>query len=371
MAKRNKKQARQKKNTKKRNLQRAARKSSSLTGDQGLSLAAAGVKDIYEVLFWSGQLADAPEFKDPIFDPGECIEAFGRQSEALGLGNAEDLPKAELEAKQADLMIAIVEDVLTKKHQKEIVRRLKRVLKRFKEEGQHQFAERVQILLSLVEFAKDQRVWGTVGLVTALVMNNVQSVMLMTATAQDALEAEQAGGASYPELIQTLEQNPQRKQLEEMVENNPALGDYYKRKLEDAWQEGMDAVEVGELSLMLFDEADYHAVDGFLKEAQVSPDSDELDKNKAPAFIDAVANLVNEKMESAEFLQRVIGRLEEIIGKETVPAMYLSFVFALRDAFDQPKWVEESASYVLLRSLLADLRAPSKYQRIRFDLGGK
>ena len=113
MAKRNKKQARQKKNIKKRNLQRAARKSDGLLGDQGLSLADAGVKDLYEVLLWSSKLTDEPEFEDSIFDPGECIEAFGRQSEALGLGDSENLSKEELDIKQSDLMIATVEEVFT------------------------------------------------------------------------------------------------------------------------------------------------------------------------------------------------------------------------------------------------------------------
>ena len=127
--------------------------------------------------------------------------------------------------------------------------------------------------------------------------------------------------------------------------------------VEDAWQDGMAAVEQGELSLMLFDPADYKAVDGFLEQSKVSPDSEELDHEKAPIFIDNVSNLVNEKMNSAEFLQRVKGRLEEIAVKELVPAEYLSFVLALRDAFDQPKWMEESAGFVMLRSLFADLRA--------------
>lgn len=357
MAKRNKKQQRKKINTKKRNLQRAARKNDQPSGDEGISLAEAGAKDIYEVLIWSGQLADVAEFADPIFNPGECIEAFGRHSEALGLGNAESLSKEELDIKQSDLMIATVEDVLTKKHQKEIVRRLKRTKKRFESEGLVQFVARIQILLSLVEFAKDSRVWGTIGLVSSLVMKNVQDVMLLTTTAQEAIDSQQLKGANYGELIESLENNPQRKKLEEMVENNPALGDYYKSKLEDAWSEGMAAVENGELALMLFDPADYEAVDGFLDAAKVTPDSDELDHEKAPIFIDNVSNLVNEKMNSPEFLQRVTGRLEAIITTESVPADYLSFVLALRDAFDQPKWVKESAGFVLLRSLFADLRA--------------
>ena len=97
--------------------------------------------------------------------------------------------------------------------------------------------------------------------------------------------------------------------------------------------------------------------DTFLDKARVSPDSDELDHEKAPAFIDSVSNLVNEKMNSAEFLQRATARLEAIVTQESVPADYLSFVLALRDAFDQPKWVEESAGFVMLRSLFADLRA--------------
>ena len=108
---------------------------------------------------------------------------------------------------------------------------------------------------------------------------------------------------------------------------------------------------------MLFDPADYEKVDGFLKLAQVSEDSDELDGDKAPQFIDSVSSLVNDKMDSGEFLGRVTSRLETIITQETVAGEYLSFVVALRDAFDQPKWVKESAGFVLLRSLFADLRA--------------
>ncbi|MFT5194318.1 MAG: hypothetical protein ACI9EW_001233 [Cellvibrionaceae bacterium] len=360
MAKRNKKQNRQKENIKKRNFQRIARKSDQPSGDKGLSLADAGVKDLYEILLWSSGLTGEAEFEAPIFNPGECIEAFGRQSEALGLGESENLSKEELDIKQSDLMIATVEEVLTKKHQKEIVRRLKKIKKRFEAEGLTQFVTRIQILLSLVEFTKDDRVWGTIGLVSSMVMKNVQDVMLLTTTAQDAMAADQIGGENYGELIESLEKSPQRQLLDEMVEKNPALGEYYKKKLEDAWQEGMMAVEQGELSLMLFDPADYEAVDTFLEQAKVSPDSDELDHEKAPIFIDNVSNLVNEKMNSAEFLQRAKNRLEEIAVKESVPAEYLSFVLAMRDAFDQPKWVEESAGFVMLRSLFADLRAPSQ-----------
>lgn len=357
MAKRNKKQARKKQNLKKRNMQRLARKNQGYSGDEGLSLAEAGVKDIYEVLLWSGRLADVPEFTEQIFDPGKCIEAFGRHSEAMGLGNADDLPTEEFEAKQADLMIATVEDVLTKKHQREILRRLKTVRNRYEAEGLTEFVARINILLSLVEFAKDQKVWGTIGLVSALVMRNVHNVMLATATAQDALAAEQDSGANYREIQAAMEDNPARQKLEQMVEENPALGDYYKQKLEDAWDMGMAAVEDGDLALMLFDPPDYEAVDGFLKLARVSEDSDELDQEKAPEFIDNVSALVNEKMNSAEFVERVKARLEAIITQETVPAEYLSFVVALRDAFDQPKWMKESAGFVLLRSLFADLRA--------------
>ncbi|MFK7803466.1 MAG: hypothetical protein AB8G95_17655, partial [Anaerolineae bacterium] len=239
MAKRNKKQSRQKQNIKKRNLQRLARKSEQPSGDQGLSLADAGVKDLYEILIWSSGLADEPEFADPIFDPGECIEAFGRQSEALGLGESENLSKEELDIKQSDLMIATVEEVLTKKHQKEIIRRLKKIKKRFETDGLVEFVTRIQILLSLVEFTKDDRVWGTIGLVSSMVMKNVQEVMLLTTTAQEAMAADQIGGSNYGELIESLEESPQRQLLDEMVEKNPALGDYYKKKLEDAWQEGM------------------------------------------------------------------------------------------------------------------------------------
>ncbi|MEM8857873.1 MAG: hypothetical protein AAGD96_06110 [Chloroflexota bacterium] len=279
----------------------------------------------------------------------------------MRLGNADDLPTEEFEAKQADLMIATVEDVLTKKHQKEIVRRLKTVKNRYEADGLVEFVARINILLSLVEFAKDQRVWGTVGLVSALVMRNVHNVMLATATAQDALAAEHQDGASYAEIQAAMEDSPARQKLEEMVESNPALGDYYRKKLEDAWDIGMAAVEYGDLSLMLFDPPDYEAVDGFLKLAQVSEESDELDQAKAPEFIDNVSRLVNKKMESAEFIGRVKERLEAIIAQESVPAKYLSFVVALRDAFDQPKWMEESAGFVMLRSLFADLMAPEEY----------
>ncbi len=355
MAKRNKKQQRKKQNTKKRNLQRVARRSSQQAGDEGLSLSEAGAKDIYEVLIWSGRLADVEEFVDPIFDPGECIEAFARNSETLGM--TAELTGREAEDKQADLMIRTVEDVLTKKHQKEIIRRLKKVKRRFVSEGLVQFVARVDIILSLVEFAKDQKVWGTIGLVSALVMRNVHNVMLATTTAQEAMASDNLQDASFAEIQEALANNPERQKLEQMVEDNPALGDYYRKKLEDAWQEGMAAVENGELSLMLFDPADYEAVDGFLKLAQVSEDSDELDQDKAPEFIDSVSSLVNDKMDSGEFLGRVTERLEKIIVDESVPAEHLSFVLALRDAFDQPKWVKESAGFVLLRSLFADLRA--------------
>lgn len=356
MTKRNKKQARRKQTIKKRNLRRVARKSNPPAGDQGFSLAAAGAQDIHDVLMWSEELADAPEFKTLTFDPAECMEAFGRHSQALGLDAADDLPHDELEEKQADLMLAIIGDVLTPKHQKEIMRRLKRTHKRFEKEEAFESAQRVQILISLLDFAKDKRVFGTLGFVNVLVTRNLQAIMLLAATAED-IKSMSPEVSTYAEMSETIEQHPQRDQLVSMFENNPAMGQFFRQKVDHSWDAGMAALENGDLSLRLFDEADYEAINGFLDDVKGDADTDEMDEEKLSAFIEALTSLVKEKIKSADFLARVATRLEEIIAQESIPAEYMPFAFSLRSSLKMPEWIEESAEPVLVYALLADLRS--------------
>lgn len=358
MAKRNKKQQRKKGNLKKRNVARARRRlkrDDAPYRDEGLSLAQTGMQDMPAILRWSQVLANEPEFHDPIFDPEACMRAFSDESQALGLDQDETatLPEAELSEKQADLILGIVNRVLGKKEQREIVRRLKRLLKRFGDEGDTEKRARINLLISLTEFAKDERVWGAIGLVSALVMRQVEGIMTVISSGLNhEVEAD-----SVDQLLESLKASPEMARMEQMVARNPGVLDFFTKKLDREWDRGMRALEDGRLRLWLFDEEDYTAINHFLTEAQVPDAADETyDQSGMAGFVDKVVGLVNGKMDSEPFRGRVTERLTTILDEESVDAQFLSFVLRLRFSMSNEAWLAESGNYVMMRSLFADIR---------------
>ena len=337
MAKRNKKKTRKKANLKKRNIARSMRRANRDQAphrDEGLSLAQTGMQDMPSILRWSQALANEPEFRDPIFDAEACMRAFSDQSQRLGLDQDDTatLPQAELSEKQADLILGIVNQVLGKKEQRDIVRRLKQLLKRFGDEGDIEITARINLLISLTEFAKDERVWGAIGLVSALVMRQVEGIMTVISTGMN----HDMESGSVDQMLERIKASPEMSRMEQMIERNPGVLDFFTKKLDREWDRGMRALEDGELKLWLFDEEDYVAINQFLAEAEV-PDTEEESYNVAgmAGFVDKVVALVGEKMESQSFRERVVERLTQILDEESVDSQFLSFVLRLRFSFNE------------------------------------
>lgn len=199
----------------------------------------------------SDQLADEPEMRDVMAEPGLALAALISQLDADDLRRGEDIDLGDdtwHEALDTVARILFERDDFVQ----EVMAALSQMHRRFRRHGMRLRAGQTALVKVLIQSADPRSRLG-IGLVRALTARSVSAGMAlvqMNETISDALVAAGAYSGDIESIRAAIEQS--REPLGALLDKHPELYDYLDKQTSEIREEGMSAMLRQELQLNLF-----------------------------------------------------------------------------------------------------------------------
>jgi len=221
-------------------------------GDPATS-SAPTVEQLIAALLDTDHLADEPEFEEIIIDPflclntlSEVIRKFDLEAESLDL-----LPDEEREDIQMTIREEIVRRLLTDELRHDIINGLNDLRLRLKRSGKREEVAKAATLQSFLDGDTGHEIWPMIGLVQAIFTRSLSIGFELMETAREVTEATDSDESDVP-LIKKLARSSATKKATGLLKRIPGLRGFLDKQADKIWEEGVQAVFIGELYLELF-----------------------------------------------------------------------------------------------------------------------
>lgn len=315
---------------------------------------------LMELILDSDNLIEEPEFDGIYAHPLLCAEAF---DEAIADHDLEDVSPSDLPADQQEeiyleLIEETVSEVLTPELEEAILSALQDLRERAREEGDEDLVAQAAAVYAFLD-EMSAEMWINVGVVQAVVQRSLNAGMEMYDVVQEIAEKAAAGEGRSGFLRRLIGATPEQK-MEQVLAKYPGLEGFMADQVQGDWEEGLDALTVGELDLGVFAEAEIAAA---LEQARslgikltgqgevLVPDA-ESEEEKVQAFVTWLLGYVKE-MATPERLGRVQARLGEF-AEEADPSE-LAFLSLANEEL-QGAELSDRLQALLVRALVGEMR---------------
>ncbi len=317
--------------------------------------------DFLEEIIFSSFLIDEPEFHCILFDPDVTLQEF------LDVLSENDFDLDELyvlfeEENEEELWIFVhitANRLLNKRIKDEILIRLDDVWLRATDDADIELAVAVSIIREIIDRTESKEILAAIGLIQGLVMKSLLIGLEFSRLMWELEENEKANIFSLQngENISGLNLDERFAELEECY---PGLIEYLNNRFDEEgiWDEGLEALNKGELTLNLFSDKEIvHGIEIFFaandKLLKVVPDDKEQSEEMIKKFYEIKA-VAEEKVR--EFVDRLINknRLQKMIKR----------LNAYLDDADYDEWF---AFLMMFKEYLTQ-REPEDIRQLSFEL---
>ncbi|MBN1310346.1 MAG: hypothetical protein JXB30_02930 [Anaerolineae bacterium] len=200
-----------------------------------------------EAVIMSEDLADEPEMEEVFFDPIKTIDALIEEAQRVGIRDMDDdLP----EDVQIEVQDRVVKKLLTRQMQRQIKDAVDRLVDRLEKTGDKQklpSASAIQIFTKSLK-ANEKDGWTGIGLVQELVRRSIEAGVELI----DFVEQETSDNKDINEILQSMDEKKAKSIFESITRKIPGLRSLLEKEVDAVWEEGMEAIESGDLDLELF-----------------------------------------------------------------------------------------------------------------------
>jgi len=332
-------------------------------GDASAS-PAAGMEQLMITVVASGYMADEPEFEEIIVDPMLCMDTFADVVQELDIEpeSLDELSDEDREDTQMDILVGVTQRLLTDELRQDIVNGLNDLRLRLKRSGEQEETAKAAALQSFLSGEASGEIWPMIGLVQAIFYRSIQVGFELMEASVEVMETEipDKGGVS---LFERVAQSRVAQKADALLRKVPGLGGFLAKQADKIWEEGLEALFMGELYLELFSEEEIGV--GFEILQTVFNDDIaerrriqdfrplEMSEEKGKALISQVDSYVTELL-TPERLEQLRGRLDAILKDPASEREWLAFLYMLSEYMADEHAVE-NAKHFLVTSFLGEM----------------
>ena len=211
--------------------------------------------EILMVLIGSGYMANEPEFEEMIIDPMLCLETFADVVQELDieLESLDELPDEDFEDIQMDILVEVTRRLLTDELCQDILNGLNDLRLRLKRSNKREEAARAAALQLFLSGDETQEIWSLIGLVQAIFARSIYVGLELMEASREIMEVEipDEDGLS---LLERIARSRVVQKADKLFKKIPGLGGFLEKQADRIWEEGLEALFMGELYLELFSE---------------------------------------------------------------------------------------------------------------------
>jgi len=325
-----------------------------------------GIEQLMRALVASGDLVDEPEFESIFVSPLICVDAFIEVGQEMGVDpdSLVELPDKERDEIRLRMMEGTIQRLLTDELREEILKALNDLRRRLKRAGKPKEAAMATALHSFLSEMRASEDWAMIGVVRSVFSRSLEAGFQIFEAAEEDMEAEGAKEIRSS-LLRRLTQSSPSTKADALIGESPGLTAYLERQNDQIWDEGMDAIHIGELYLELFSPEE---LERWLEVLVAVPGHD---GKAAPPEEPHTGQLTNEAMEDLRLrlesyiaelftprrFEHLSTRLVGVLGESTVPKRWSSFVVLLLHYAREEDARDYMLQRVLPRALLGEMRA--------------
>ena len=328
----------------------------------GSALPTSGIEELMMTMLASDDMADEPELEGIIIDPMLCADTFADVAQEMGI-DPQDLGLSEEEREEIQMQILeeSTKRILTEELCQEILKGLNALRLRLKRSGQRNEAARAAALQLFLSEKESEDIWPMLGLTQAIFHRSLAIAFNLIDASREVIEAE---GLAEGEgsLLERLAQSSMDQKADELLKKIPGLRGYVEKQADEIWEEGVEAIFMGELYLGLFTQEELlGGIEIFAKEVGYDSDTGMISEEAFALPEEAGRTLVlrlDEYVEglfTAERLEQLRVRLDVLL-KEKANEKCLAFILMLVEYMKDEDAVENEKEF-LIKALLGEMRA--------------
>ena len=305
-------------------------------GDASASSISAA-EQLMMTLVASADMANEPEFEEIIVDPMLCMDTFADVVQELDIEpeSLDDLSDEDREDTQMEILVGITRRLLTDELRQDILNGLNDLRLRLKRSGQREEAAKAAALQSFLGGDKAEEIWPLIGLVQAIFYRSIQvgfELLETTMQIQETAGPDERGAS----LLEKLAQSIVARKVDALLKKVPGLSGFLEKQADKIWEEGLEALFMGELYLELFSEEELKTGFDILQEvfkddlAERRKTRDlrplEMSEEKGKALISQVDSYLTELLTPAR-LRQLRARLDAILKDPAGEEKWLAFLY--------------------------------------------
>ncbi len=324
-----------------------------------------GEEVLLEALAFSGEMANEPEFKDITVDPLLCVETFTTITEELGVEpNVFDGSSEEHQDLLISILARMVQHLLTEELRHDIIHGLEQARSRWRRSRDRKNAATAAVVQSFLQSDPDGDTWSIVGLVQAIIHRNLIVGFELIQTTTEMLEIDASDG-EITDVLEKMDQPHLKQKISALLDKIPRLNQFLENQVDNAWEEGINALFMGDLYLGLYspEEIDQAAeilqpiFRAIVDKGETVQDDPEF-KKQAKAVFSQLDNYLT-SLFTPERQDRLRSKLTDLTKDEAYQGQWLPFLLIVQRVMSAEDAIENEKPF-LTRALLGEIRAISK-----------
>jgi hypothetical protein len=284
---------------------------------------------MFEAVAESYELVDEPELADFFFDPVQTVGHFIKTAEAQGWSadSLYDQPDEARAMAMEDILAAVLPHLLTREAHQEILDRLNELIERCQEEGNKKKAAQTAVVHLILSDRKQKKMWPDIPLLLALASRSLDAGFSWMEVTEEIVE-------SSPEFTpDAILNSPAAKKAASLLSRIPGLRRLVEKKVDEVWDEGLDALMRGDVILGLYNEAELQEAAEIFRThfGDAETRSDQTIQQNAPSFIEDLTALLA-RLLTPDRLAEMRQQVETILDSGDLDEETLPFMVLVKDA---------------------------------------
>lgn len=312
----------------------------------------------------SGYMADEPEFEEIIISPMLCANTFVEVAEELDIDpdSLDELSLEDQEDAKLSILEGTIERLLTDELRQDITDGLNDLRLRLKRSGDREEVAKAAALQLFLGDDANNEIWPMIGLVQAIFRRSLIVGFELIEASMEAMQPDSPDESDVP-LPQRLAQSSAVQKAEALLKKVPGLRGFLEKQADEKWEEGTEAMFMGELYLELYSPEELGMGFDIVKTtvgydaAQETATQDslqlEIPQEKLMALISRLDDYITELF-TPERLDQLRARLDAILKDPAYAKKWLAFLYMLTERMADKDAVEYEKRF-LIQALLGEM----------------